>query len=485
MKKELCLLCRCSEIYHSKDDIMEGKAIVEFFVKQTLIRDTLTDQENWINELLIGWGAGGAKSFTWWMRLAYMCIQYPWTRRWLWRAKLKTLKRTTLKTLKEKVLKPFFWMEEWSDYRITWSNDNSSPNSVVFNNWSEIVLVDLKHYPSLDPDFDDLWSLELTGWFIDEIAQIIWKAYQVFNSRCWRRRNEEFWLKKMMLSSCNPSKARPYQYFYKPRKAWTLPKHIAFIPVLAKDNPYIDKSYIEWLWNMPEGAMKQRLLYWNRDYGDDTYTLYSRDDLMSMTTNIWKGGERYLVIDPAWMWKDTTRIYVFEWFRVLEMVREGKSTPESVKTIVRHLADTYWIKRRNWIYDGVGLGRGLSSLDCKVFHGWNPAIEDKRKKSWSDIQEGAVKRWFKNIRSQCFYELSKPIKEWRISIPSWIEADDFQTIVEELETIQHRNIDKDWPLEIIPKKDIKKLIWRSPDDADVLCMRMFFELDKKPLPSFK
>jgi hypothetical protein len=57
-------------------------------------------------------------------------------------------------------------------------------------------------------------------------------------------------------------------------------------------------------------------------------------------------------------------------------------------------------------------------------------------------------------------------------------------ILEELDVIQARKIEKDWPLQIIPKDEIKKLIWRSPDCADAISMRVYFELIEREEPNF-
>jgi hypothetical protein len=51
---------------------------------------------------------------------------------------------------------------------------------------------------------------------------------------------------------CNPAKNRVYTDFYKPQKTGTIQPHKKFIQILAKDNPYCPKSYIEKLELMPE-----------------------------------------------------------------------------------------------------------------------------------------------------------------------------------------------------------------------------------------
>lgn len=451
---------------------------IKLFWKQTKVRDVLTDQKNPILELLIGGGAGGSKTFTGCLRLATMCLNYPWTRRGLWRSKMKTLKMTSLKTL-TKLLTNDFQLIEWKDFKVHGSNDPQTPNTIIFRNWSEIILLDLKYYPSLDPDFDDLWSLELTGGFIDEAVQITHKAYQVFSSRIWRRKNEQLGLKPMLLMSCNPGKNRVYQEFYKPQKAGTIEPHKRFIQILAKDNPHVE-DYVQKLSLMPDWPLKQRLFYWNREYDDDTNKVYSYRDLQSIFTNQGATGEKYIISDVAGTWKDDTIITVRDWRKIIDTVIENKSTPESVKHLMTQKQLEYNVKLKNMLYDWSWLWRGLSGLGCEIFQWWSKPIPTK---DATDQEKEWLNKTYLNLRSQCFFMLAKWIKDWSLSIPNMSE--ELQTrIIEELDVIQAWKIEKDWPLQIIPKEEIKKILWRSPDFADVISMRVYFELIERNEPMF-
>lgn len=452
---------------------------IQLFDKQTEVRDVLTDQDNPVLELLIWWGAGWSKSFTGWLWLITMCLNHPWTRWGLWRSKMKTLRATSLRTITT-ILKNYFWFTEGKQFRITSSNDKESPNTLIFANGSEILLLDLKFYPSLDPDFDDLWSLELTGWFIDEAVQITEKAYSVFSTRIWRRRNEELWLKPMLLLSCNPWKNRVYQNFYKPQKNWTIEPHKKFIQILAQDNPFIAKWYIEKMSLMPDWPLKQRLFYGNREYDDDENKVYSYRDLLSIFTNEGIWWEKYIVCDVAWSWKDDTIITVWDWWRIIDLIVENKSTPESVKNLILMKKETYNVKLKNIVYDGSWLWWGLSWLGCEIFTGASKPIPSKeateQEKEW-------LNKTYLNLRSQCFFQLAKRIKDWSLSIKN-ISGDLQTRILEELDVIQAWKIEKDWPLQIIPKEEIRNILWRSPDIADTISMRVYFELIEREEPNF-
>jgi hypothetical protein len=51
-------------------------------------------------------------------------------------------------------------------------------------------------------------------------------------------------------------------------------------------------------------------------------------------------------------------------------------------------------------------------------------------------------------------------------------------IIEELEQVRTKDADKDNKLQILPKDTIKAILGRSPDYADALAMRCYYEIDK-------
>ena len=52
-------------------------------------------------------------------------------------------------------------------------------------------------------------------------------------------------------------------------------------------------------------------------------------------------------------------------------------------------------------------------------------------------------------------------------------------IIQELEQVKQHNMDKDAKKQVLPKDKVKELIGRSPDFADTLMMREWFELKPK------
>ena len=147
-------------------------------LKQTKALDYLEDQIT--TELLFGGGAGGGKSILGAYWLAKMCLKYPESRWVMGRSSMKTLKETTyVSFLKMAKLQG---LEVDRHFQVTSPQHKDYPNCILFPNKSVILMKDLEFYPS-DPDFDELGSLEITGYFIDEANQITEKAKNIIGSR--------------------------------------------------------------------------------------------------------------------------------------------------------------------------------------------------------------------------------------------------------------------------------------------------------------
>ena len=61
---------------------------------------------------------------------------------------------------------------------------------------------------------------------------------------------------------------------------------------------------------------------------------------------------------------------------------------------------------------------------------------------------------------------------WQVKIDC--DQDTKDQIIEELLTVKEKDVDNDSKLQIIAKKLMKEELWRSPDKADMLSMRMYF-----------
>jgi len=402
-------------------------------------------------EVLFGGAAGGGKSALGCLWLIEGCQNYPGSRWLMGRSKLKALKETTLNT--------FFELSSMLDINSQWIY-NSQSGIIQFTNGSQIILKDLFLYPS-DPNFDSLGSLEITGAFIDECNQVVYKAWQVVKSRI-RYKLKEFDLIPKIFGSCNPAKNWTYKQFYRPSKNGDIAEYRKFIQSLPKDNPHLPQSYIESL-NQLDEVSRQRLLLGNWEYDDDKAALISYDAIM----DYWNGqhveevGSSYLTIDVARKGKDKTVYRVWKGFTIIKRVQLGKSLINEVVDQAKELQREYKITNSNTIADEDGVGGGVVDyLGCQGFiNNSKPALGEN----------------YDNLKSQCSIKMAKRIEAREVT-EVCNDASVIDLVSEEMEQIKLKDIDKDGKLGLMPKDKIKALIGRSPDDWDSIMMREYFEL---------
>lgn len=373
------------------------------------------------------------------------CYKYPTTRWLIGRAKLKTLKETTLNT---------FW-EVCKMQGITSSqyNYNQTSGIITFKNGSEVYLRDLFYYPS-DPNFDEFGSLEITGAFIDEANQVTDKAKQVVKTRIRYKLDENGLIPKMLMT-CNPAKNWVYKDYYKPWSNNALPANIVFIPSLVEDNPNISKHYIENLRNTKDKAIRERLLYGNWDYDLNPARLMEFDPCSDVFTNSHvKSGLGYVTADIARFGQDKTVIIVWSGYRAEKIVTIDSSTLTYAADTIKTLATDNGIPMSRVICDEDGIGGGVVDiLKCKGF----TANKTSQK--------------YANIKAECYYALADKINKSEL----YINYHDSEPIIQELQAIEKGNMDKDTKPSINNKDSQKQILGRSPDYADALMMRMYFD----------
>ena len=407
------------------------------------------------NQLLFGGGAGGGKSYIGCSWLIISCLQYPKTRYLMGRSKLDSLKKTTLNTF-------FEVCGDWGIKTDTHFNFNAQSNIIKFYNGSEIILKDLFTYPS-DPLFDSLGSLELTGAFIDEANQISKKAKNVVMSRLRYKLDENNLIPKLLLT-CNPSKGWLYTDMYLPYKQGILKEDMKFLQSLAIDNPNISKHYVETLGKL-DSLTKERLLYGNWEYEDSKGKLFKYDKIVDSFTNEYvKTGKRFLSVDVARFGSDSSVICVWDGWRCEKIYKYQKLSITELATEVVKVAKDYQIPRSHIVLDEDGVGGGLRD----VISG---------SKGFINNSKAIGKENYANLKSQCYYKLAEMINKGEIFIQ---DTEYKESIIQELEVVAMKDVDKDNKLAVIGKDKIRESIGRSPDIADALMMRMYFELSSAP-----
>ena len=389
------------------------------------------------------------------------CLNIPGIVRLVWREEWDDLRKTTLTTL-IKVLN-HHWIISGEDYTL-----NLQTKELKYYNGSKVLFVPLKQQPS-DPEFNWLGSYEITYWFVDEAQQVSRKAIDIILSRCTEK-IKEYDLVGKVIMTCNPMKCHLYNDFIKPWMNWELPFDRIFIPSLYKDNPFIDHKKYEESLKRADKVTKERLLKWNREYDDDPTKLYQYDDINDLFTNSWENWEHYITSDIARLWNDKTVTIVRDWW-IWRVFSFTKNRTTETSNIIRWLQNQYLVKNSHTICDEDWVGWWVvDMLWCKWFiNNSSPILSEEEKEI----------RNYKNLKDQCYFELQPIIENWVMKLIV-MNDNDKESIVEELDVIKQKNPDKWGKLQILTKEEIKQLIWRSPDFADTIAMRMWFELNKQP-----
>lgn len=403
-----------------------------------------------VEQVLYGGGAGGGKTRFGCMWQIQRRLKYAGTRSLIGRSKLDTLKKTTLNTFFETCADFGLLADKHYTY-------NGQTNVITFFNGSEIVLKDLFAYPS-NPNFDSLGSLEITDYFIDEVAEVTEKAVNIVHSRCRYKLNEFNLIPKGFLS-CNPSKGWLYNEFYLKYRNNELPVHRAFVQALPTDNPHLPQAYIESLRRLPEYDRK-RLLEGNWEFDDDSDKLFATDNLLRMFRNELLDGTKYITSDIARFGKDRTIICVWNGLTLIELKMLHKASIDEVVNEIRNTAKQHNVLLQNVVCDEDGVGGGVVDyLKCRGFVNGSKAKQSQ----------------YQNLKSECYYTLAQYIEENKLTI---LVNDKKEQIVRELEMIKRHRADVDGKLQVTPKDQIKLREGISPDIADAIMMRMFFELNK-------
>ena len=429
-------------------------------IKQTQAIDLLEDDVH--NVICYGGGAGGGKSMLGCYFILKQCLKFPNTKWCIGRSRLKTLKETTLQSLFECC--KMQGLKGGVDF-----NYNQTESTIkFFQTGSVIILKDLFAMPS-DPNFDALGSLEISGLFIDEAAEITPTAFAIIQSRIRYKLDENNLIPKTLIT-CNPSKGWVFSQFWKPFSNGTLDPNKAFIQSLVTDNPNISKHYIKQLEGL-DNLNKKRLLFGDWNYSEDDSNLFSIDKLNDMFTNDFiPDGQKIMSVDVARFGRDKSVICIFSGWKLIKIKTWKKNTLLELADNVKKYANEYKISRSNIITDSDGVGGAILDFiqGTKAFVNGSRALNDQN---------------YKNLKTQCYYHLANKVEKGEISIHE-SDPEIRHQIISELELVKQHDIDKDNRISMTPKDQIKSMLGRSPDISDAIAMRSFFDLSKTKILYF-
>jgi len=442
--------------------------------KQRLVWQLLLDEVT--EEITFGGGAGGGKTKTLCEWLLFSAVRYPRSRWGLGRKDLTALRKTTLLTMLD-VLRDNGWREK-VHYELDFRD-----NLLRLYNDSVIFFLDLDYYPH-DPEYERLGSYELTGAGVDEAGQIRHKCKEVLKTRI-RYKLDEFGLVPKVLMSCNPTKNFLYHEFYKPSKEGKLEASRAFVQILARDNPFLPASYIKTLQNIRDKATRERLWNGNWEFDDDPNALFAYDAMTDLPTNPIKHEEKeikHIIVDAARLGGDLIVMTVWLGLELIKVKVKSKQRTDVTETDIRALAMEYGVPMSRVLVDEDGVGGGIvDHLGCKGFQGGGSPIVPPGNDYLDEEQKTYQRPNFLNLRAQCYVKLADLMTERSIKL-SDLSEEQLTQLYEELGQVKIVNSDKDGKLRVTPKDEIKQAIGRSPDIADTVMMRMYFELEPDYVP---
>jgi hypothetical protein len=420
---------------------------IEFHEKQIAALNALAIDSD-IKQVLYGGGVGGGKSFLgcdWQIKRR---LKYPGTRGLIGRAELKKLRLSTMQTFFElcanyDLIAGKHYTYNGQDHVITWFNG------------SQTILMDLADTPS-DPEFQRFGSIELTDYFVDEAGEVSEKCVNILASRVRYKLIND---KPKGLLTCNPHKGWLYREFFDAKRSGLIRSDREFIQALPTDNPHVSPVYLESLLLLPE-VDRKRLLEGDWDYDETKDRLYEYDDLLRcFRTPANTNSDKFITADIARMGDDRTVIVVWNGLHAETfVVLKHKPINEVVDTI-NQLVKSHGVKLSNVLCDEDGIGGGaVDYLKCKGFLNGSKSVRDN----------------YMNLKSDCYFKLGELITNNLITF----ESTHKDTIVKELEMIRREKLDSDGKLRVTNKEDLKKRHGISPDFADAIMMRAFYELKK-------
>jgi hypothetical protein len=232
--------------------------------------------------------------------------------------------------------------------------------------------------------------------------------------------------------------------------------------------------YGEQLEGISNVGLKERLMRGNWEYedGEDRLLDFSTIDELFRTKG--KTGEKYITIDVARMGRDKSVVMYWEGKQVKKILKWEKNSIDWLVERVREMADELNVPRDHIVADEAGLGGGfVDYFKCKGFLGGGSAVQPRESKWNPDKRVRYV-----NLRSQCYFLMCEGMKRREVGVEASME--DRVNIRQELEQVKEKWVnDKEKRRGIISKDEMKEQIGRSPDYADCLSMRWYFEVMKE------
>lgn len=212
--------------------------------------------------------------------------------------------------------------------------------------------------------------------------------------------------------------------------------------------------------DLPDKIFKQ--LYLAEEQEGDSQ-LCSYGNINSLWTNTHaERGTKYITADIALHGSDKFIVIVWDGFVIIDYLEVDKCDAPEVESTLKLMAEKHSVMRNNIAYDADGLGSFLRGYlaGAKPFNNGSKPLREKI---------------YKNLKSECGYNLAKKINSGGIYIDFDVPKSEF---IKEIECLQSYALDNEGKMQLMPKSKIKEVIGHSPDKLDAILMRMFFDLGK-------
>lgn len=435
--------------------------------KQELACEKWSD--NTTEEIVFGGNKGGGKSNLGAALIFSDALTYPETRYFIARQVLKDLRLYTLPTINEMFS---LWKVDIKKY----APFNGQDNYFKCYNGSIVQFLECAYIPS-DPFYERFGSMQWTRGWGEEVGEWAEPAYTNLKLGIGRWKNDQYGLLRKFLLTCNPKKNWVKYKFVDLAKRGVLPSNKAYIPASVYENKHRQKGYEKVLEELT-GTARQRLLLGDWDYDSDEDALISSEKIFCLYLNahVPAGGEKYITVDVGRFGKNKSTLWVWEGFRIIDVLILEKKDTREVSDQVLRLASIYQIPVCNIAIDDDGVGGGVvdNIPGCVRFVNNSTPLPHK--------ENAKQKENFDNLKSQCYFALAEIINEAGIyitfDIGSVIIGDKSlkQLLNEDLEQVRQKELDSDKKKGVMPKDKVKEILGRSPDYSDGVMMRMVFEL---------
>ena len=419
--------------------------------------------DNTTSDIVYGGSKGSGKSYLGVSLIFADALMYAGTHYFIAREKLNDLRKYTIPSI----------YEVFGHWGITsaYYKFNGQDNFFELHNGSKIYLLDAAYLPS-DPLFERFGSMQMTrGWF-EEAGEANEAAKNNLSASIGRWKNDTYKLHPKLLQTCNPSKNYLYRDYYKKFKDGTLEKWKAFIQALPTDNKKLPKDYLENLSRSLNVSQRKRLLQGDWEYDDDPAALIQYEKILDIFTNTHvPTGNKKITADIARLGGD--KIVIIEWNGCRGKIKHyTKQTLDVTGGLLEDARMRLQIGNSDVLVDEDGMGGGV--VDFMKFKGFvNNSSAIPSPNGPQDIKEN-----FDNLKSQCYFRLAEKINKNELYLEC--ESEEVkQWIIEELEQVKQKNLDSDMKKGVVPKDKVKELIGRSPDFADTIMMREYFDLKPK------